>query len=136
MRVIFVIFSQSVQVNNDSTHPRRVFGGGPQGSVLGPILFTVYTAELGGIIKSFGLLHHCYADDTQVYGFCRFEDRLQLKNRVLDCINAIASWMASNRLKLNPTKTEFMWCATSRRLHHIYDLVFELRMVPSKRQHQ
>jgi len=30
----------------------------------------------------------------------------------------IAQWMASNRLKLNPAKTDFMWCATHRRRQH------------------
>ena len=72
------------------------------------------------------LLHHCYADDTQVYGFCRFDDSLLLKTRLLDCIKAIARWMASNRRRLNPAKSEFMLYAMSRRLHHIDDFVFDL----------
>ena len=41
-------------------------------------------------------------------------------------MDAVASWMASNRLRLNPTKTEFMWCCTSRRLHVINDAIFNL----------
>ena len=32
----------------------------------------------------------------------------------------------SNRLKLNPTKSEFLWCAMARRLHHIDNSVFHL----------
>ena len=73
-----------------------------------------------------GLLHHCYADDTQLYFFCKPSDAAALKDRIIKCIGDVAEWMASNRLKLNPAKSEFLWCATACRLHLIDHSSFQL----------
>ena len=122
-----ILVTLSVHLWSDFTSPRPVTCGVPQGSVLGPILFPLYTADIGKLIISFSLQHHCYADDTQLYGACRPDDRPALKARILRCIGAIAEWMASNRLKLNRVKAEFMWCCTLWRLCHVDYFVFNLK---------
>jgi hypothetical protein len=59
------------------------------------------------------MLGHFYADDSQIYSSCHPQDSANLKTAMLRCIDDVSSWMASNRLQLNPAKTEFMWCSTT-----------------------
>ena len=56
------------------------------------------------------------ADDSQMYLFVRPHVTEPADERLLHCLDAIARWMQSNRLSLNPSKTQFMRCATARRL--------------------
>ena len=91
-----------------------------------PPLFILYTADIGSIIVADGLLHHCYADGTQIYFFCCPSNSASLKDRVLSRTDAIAEWMQVNRLCLNPSTIEFLWCTTSRRSNCISAESFKL----------
>jgi len=62
---------------------------------------------------------HAYADDTQIYGSCIPPNTDMLQERMSVCVDEVSLWMASNRLLLNPTKTEVLWCSSARRQHQI-----------------
>ena len=103
--------SQTVQIGSSFSEEHKLSYGVPQGSVLGPILFTIYTTPLGRIIRNHGLTFHLYADDTQLYiAFkpCSSTSKSDAIARVEACVEDIRIWMTNNLLKLNDDKTELI----------------------------
>ncbi|XP_070554665.1 uncharacterized protein [Ptychodera flava] len=78
--------------------------GVPQGSVIGPVLFSLYTAPLEDIIEKHGLESMFYADDSQLYITCSRVSTPTAK--IENCIEEIRQWMSANLLALNDGKTE------------------------------
>ena len=92
----------SVNDGLSSAFPLRQ--GIPQGSCLGPLLFTVYTCKLFDIVSKHLPSVHCYADDTQLY--LAFSPDVQGENEAAlnamrDCIHDLRKWMIEDRLMLN-----------------------------------
>ena len=59
--------TQSVVIRGVKSEPVPLSQGVPQGSVIGPKAYTMYTKSLGDIIEHHGLQYHIYADDIQIY---------------------------------------------------------------------
>ncbi len=106
---------QYVIIEGDKSNPKPLNCGVPQGSVLGPILFSAYMSPLGDIIRKHDLSFHIYADDTQLYMSFKPKDQAEANEAVIKlekCLVEIKEWMSVNKLKLNEDKTEFMIIGT------------------------
>ena len=98
--------SQFVNINGTYSCTHNVKYGVPQGSVLGPVLYLLYTAPIADIIKRYDLNYHIYADDTQLYVSFEADSDVDLvKTRIENCIAEIRRWMPHNGLKINDDKT-------------------------------
>lgn len=100
--------SQRIRVEGHLSSQADLLFGVPQGSVLGPLLFSLYTTPLSSVISKFSIPHHFYADDSQLYVSFSMRDSTAALQTLQSCLNSVQSWMQANKLKLNPEKTEFL----------------------------
>ena len=109
-----------VKIGDKFSKCTKIDYGVPQGSVLGPVLFSLYTQELHEITEAHGISIHMFADDIQLYLQC---DRNDLKiDQMKDCLADIVKWASRNCLKLNDQKSQFMVVSKSNILDDaVYD---------------
>ena len=131
--------SFSVKVNNETSCLGIVIYGVPQGSILGPLLFILYTKELSDIVASFGLNLQMYADDGSIYVQFNPRDPGNISSTLQNislCLRQVKKWMLANYLKVNEGKTDFFIIghgSTLREYSMKFDIDFCGTKITSKR---
>ena len=110
-----------VSLSNHCSAFAPVHSGVHQGSVLGPILFTMYIKPLSAIIDSHSIMHHSFADDIQLQMSAPPDRICEPLHSIQSCICDVKAWATANMLKLNDNKTELM-LVTSKRAKHLHNL--------------
>ena len=103
--------TQRIQIDSEMADCIPLHFGVRQGLVLGPVMFTLYTAPMQRIIRKHGIEYHKYADDIQLYTIfdpCIPGDRERAVEGLTACVKELRQWMVAHWLKLNDDKTEMI----------------------------
>jgi hypothetical protein len=107
---------QSVSSGHAMSSPTWCATGVPQGSVLGPILFSCYTSPISNISSAFGTDLQQYADDTQIYIDLSSANMASQLRALENCLASLNVWFSQNGLSLNGDKSEAILFGTQQRL--------------------
>ena len=100
---------QTVVASNSKSQPVLLEFDIPQGSILGPLLYSLYTTPLHFIIPKYpGICCHFYADDTQMYISFSPEHSSSTLSITESCIKDVFSWLEANKLSADPNKTKYV----------------------------
>ena len=113
---------QRVKVDGSFSEFVEVVSGVPQGSVLGPLLFVIYTADLFDVVEN-RLVN--YADDSTLFSICkRPADRSAVALSLNRDLNRISEWCDRWMMKLNPLKTKTLIVSRSRTVLPVHGSLF------------
>ena len=122
-------WSSQVDILGKLSSPKISDFGLPQGSVVGPVAYSIYTLPVGDIARHHSVNYHLYADDTQLY--VSFDPKIpgDLENaldKLQRCVSDIRNWMMVNKLKLNDAKTEFFIASSPHNYKKLPNLQLEV----------
>ena len=88
--------SFSVKVRDARSMNQSLHHGVPQGSLLGPLLYIMYTKEIEAIANKYKMQISLYADDIQLYVSFNLDNQHQIKSDILNCLSEIKTYMDLN----------------------------------------
>ena len=109
--------SPSVRIGHILSEGRVITHGIPQGSILGPALFSIYINDLPTTPIACPL--ESYVDDSKIYLSFSFKDITVAEIQLTDDLRRIAAWCCSNSLLANPEKTKLLLFGTPQMLNHV-----------------
>ncbi len=117
MKNYHIIILLFVQYRDTNSEHRDVTCGVPQGKVLGPLLFIIYTNDLPNAIEH----SHCilFADDTSIY--CSSNNLATLRSDFEKDMGSLSGWFCANKLSLNISKTNFL-LFKPKHIHQVLDV--------------
>jgi retron-type reverse transcriptase len=111
--------SQFILVEGCKSSTHSLTFGVPQGSVLGPLLFTTYTSPTSHLVSSFGLSQQQYADDTIIYLSLAKSNPHCSISTLENCLSSLRLWFTQNSLTINPSKSVSTMFSTAQRLQKL-----------------
>ena len=113
--------SQFVCIDNFHSSPLPLDSGVPQGSVLGPLLFSLYTAPVSRIFSHFCVNFQQYADDILAYTPVDSSASPEISN-LEACLSCLCTWLSLNYLVVNQDKSETILFGSGKRLATLSDM--------------
>ena len=118
---------QCIKIGSVLSDAKRLLYGVPQGSALGSILFLLHTTPLSKVIQNHPGICFTFMLMTQSYTFI---SHISMPLRLKNCLDDVRKWLSTNKLKLNPDKTEFILFG-SKTVHTKLDKFFTVNILSS-----
>ena len=117
--------TQKVLLNGTYSALKNISLGVPQGSILGPLLFSIYINDLPLHLNNQGVECDLFADDTSIHGADK--EIATVSKSLQNALDAVSEWCKTNSMIIHPVKTKSMVIAT-RQKHQIEPLLLKLNL--------